>query len=203
MRRLIETTLALATSALICLAPPAGAVVADPAVAQIESLDAALLSTMKQGKALGYKGRYARLQPAIERALDLDAMTRFAVGPTWTTLSPAQRAGLASAFRRMTIANYAKNFDAYDGESFSVSGVETRGPDKLVRTQLARGNGAPVTLTYRMRTFNGVWKVIDVYYQGSISELTTRRSDFAATLRSGGPQALIQHLDALADKLSR
>jgi phospholipid transport system substrate-binding protein len=45
--------------------------------------------------------------------------------------------------------------------------------------------------------------VIDIYYNGSISEITTRRSDFAGTLASGGPKALIDHLNAQADKLAR
>ena len=39
---------------------------------------------------------------------------------------------------------------------------------------------------YRMRELGGSWKIIDVYY-GAISQLTTRRSDFAATsLNAGG-----------------
>ena len=60
----------------------------------------------------------------------------------------------------------------------------------------------PTDLIFRMRqASDGKWKVIDVYYQGSISELTTRRSDFASTLASGGAPALLKKIDALADKL--
>jgi phospholipid transport system substrate-binding protein len=81
--------------------------------------------------------------------------------------------------------------------------VLTRGQDKVVQTHLL-SKGEPVTLAYRMRqTANGAWKVIDIYYNGSISELTTRRSDFQATLAAGGPQALAEHLNAQAEKLSR
>ena len=59
---------------------------------------------------------------------------------------------------------------------------------------------APVTISYRMRENGGAWKIIDVFYNGSISQLTTRRSDFSATLAQGGAPALIAHLNALADK---
>lgn len=195
--------LALVLGATILAAPALPAFAADPAASQIDGLDNALISTMKEGKALGYKGRYARLKPAVERALDLDAMTRFAVGPAWTSMSEAQHSELVQAFTRLTIASYAHNFESYSGQKFSVDpNVETRGPDKLVRTKLATGSGSPVAINYRMRESGGAWKVIDVYYNGAISQLTTRRSDFAATLASGGAKALVAHLNALADKLA-
>ena len=41
----------------------------------------------------------------------------------------------------------------------------------------------------------------DIYLSGSISELATRRSDFAATLRSGGIDGLIALLNKKADEL--
>lgn len=182
-------------------AGPAAAA-ADPAAAQIDAFDNTLVETMKAGKALGFKGRQARLAPAVERTLDLQAMTRFAVGPAWAQFSEAQHTALVRAFTRMTVASYAHNFDDYGGERFVVDpNVQTRGPDKIVKTTLQRPKDAPVTLTYRMRD-NGGWKVIDVYYNGAISELTTRRSDFAATVASGGADALVAHLDQLTAKLS-
>jgi phospholipid transport system substrate-binding protein len=77
--------------------------------------------------------------------------------------------------------------------------VITRGPDKLVQTQIIPASGAPTGIGYRMRESGGSWKVIDVLY-GAISQLTTRRSDFAASLAKGGPDALLAHLNALVDK---
>ncbi len=161
---------------------------ADPGAAQIEAFNAALLAAMKQGKALGINGRYAKLAPAVEAAFDLPTMTRFAVGPKWLTVSPADQAALVKAFSRMTVATYAKNFDDFNGERLVVDAkVQTRGPDKLVRSHIIPKDDKPTDLIFRMRqASDGKWKVIDVYYQGSISELTTRRSDFASTLASGG-----------------
>jgi len=46
----------------------------------------------------------------------------------------------------------------------------------------------------------GGWKIVDVYYD-AISQLTTRRSDFAAPLASGGARSLLSHLSATSDKL--
>ena len=75
----------------IAAAPALRAAPADPAAARIETLDKALIDTLKQGQALGPKGRYRKLEPVIEAAFDLPQMTRIAVGPTWNTLSAATR----------------------------------------------------------------------------------------------------------------
>jgi len=175
---------------------------ADPGVAQIQALDAVLLDTMKAAKSLGADGRARKMTPAVQQAYDLPTMTRFAVGPKWAAMSPADQAALIQAFTRMTAANYANNFDSYSGERFVVDpAVETRGPDKLVRAHIL-SSGKPVDLTYRMRqATDGRWKIIDVYYNGSISELTTRRSDFSASVNSGGAPALLKKIQALTDKL--
>jgi phospholipid transport system substrate-binding protein len=51
-----------------------------------------------------------------------------------------------------------------------------------------------------MRESGTGWKIVDVYLTGTISELATRRSEFTAILRSGGPTALIESLGQQADK---
>ena len=199
-------TLALASALAAALTPAVVAVaqVADPAAAQIDAFDAALLDTLKQGKALGVDGRYRKLAPAVDEAFDLPMMTRFAVGPKWSTLAATDQSSLVKAFTRLTVASYAHNFDSYGGERFTVDPkVDTRGPDKLVHSHIIRTNDKPVDLAYRMRQgTDGRWKIIDVYYSGSISELTTRRSDFGASIAVSG-QALLQKINALADKLMR
>jgi phospholipid transport system substrate-binding protein len=173
----------------------------DPAAVRIEAFDRALIETMKAGPSLGANGRYAKLAPVVENAFDLPLMTKVAVGPAWATMPPADQAALVKGFTRLSVASYAHNFDSWSGERLEVDPtVETRGPDKLVQAHLIPAKGATVNLTYRMRDSGGAWKIVDVYY-GAISQLTTRRSDFAAPLAKGGAQALLAHLDTLSDNL--
>lgn len=184
-------------------APPAisQAQASDPAAATIQSFDESLLSVMKQGKSLGVQGRYRELQGPVERTFDLATMTRFSVGPKWSAVSASDQEALVKAFTRLTVAEYAHNFDSYDGEKFTLSpNVQTRAPDKLVQTQLVSPHDKTHDFTYRMRqAADGRWKVIDVYAD-NISQLATRRSDFASTMNSGGAPALIQKINALAEK---
>jgi phospholipid transport system substrate-binding protein len=52
-----------------------------------------------------------------------------------------------------------------------------------------------------MRQNGGVWRIADVYLDGTISELATRRSEFAAILRSRGIDGLIEKLNTKANSL--
>ena len=190
-------------AALVATAP-AAAQVADPAGAPVHALDEGLLSIMKGGKALGFAGRSAKIGPVVDRSFDLPLMTRLTVGPAWTTTAPGDQAALVAAFRKLTIAQYAGNFDGFAGESFAVDPkVETRGTDKMVKTRLTVPKGEGASLAYRLRASGGQWKIIDVFYNNSVSQLATRRSDFAGVLAKGGAKALVTHLDQLAAKAAR
>ena len=198
---------AVFAAAMMGAALPAAAMAqaADPAAAQIEAFDTSLVSVMKQAKSLGVQGRSRELEPVMERTFDLPTMTRFAVGPKWASVSAADQAGLTRAFSRLAVSFFAKNFDDYSGQSFKIDPkVDTRGPDKLVRTHIVSPHDKTEDLTYRMRqASDGRWKVIDVYYKSSISQLATWRSDFSATMNSGGAPALIAKINATADKQLR
>jgi phospholipid transport system substrate-binding protein len=201
-RRGVAGVLAALALGLAAAGPAPAAPAADPAAARVDAFDAALIQTMKGGASLGVRGRDREIAPAVDAAFDLATMTRFAVGPTWAQMTAAQRDALTAAFGRLTAASYAKNFDSYGGERFVIDpDVQTRGPDKIVQCKLIPAHGAPVALIYRMRqTPDGAWKIIDVYYDG-ISQLTTRRADFAQPLSMGGAAGLLAHLDALTAKL--
>ncbi len=192
--------LALMCGVLFAAPPAVRAQASDPAIATIDSFDGALVEAMKAGKS-GAEARYARLVPVVDRTFDIPTMTRFAVGSAFAGYTPAERAALTRAFARLTAANLAHNFASYDGEQFKVSPtVQTRGPDKLVRSQIVPAHGEPMDLNYRMREAGGTWKVIDVYF-GAVSQLTAQRSDFTATATPGGASELIRKINAKSDEL--
>jgi phospholipid transport system substrate-binding protein len=173
----------------------------DPAVRQIRSFYDALLATMKQADRLGIRGRYDKLAPVIRATFDLAAMTRIAVGPDWPSIAPEQQSELIESFGRMTIATYANRFDGYSGERFEVEPAsEARTTGRIVRTKLIPSSGEPVTLNYLMRSSGDTWKIVDVYLTGTISELATRRSEFTAILKTGGPSALVESLRQQAER---
>ena len=178
---------------------PVQAQAADPAVDQVQGFYDALLASMKSGGTA--KSRYEKLKPAVEKAFDLSTMTATAVGPTWASLSDADKKSLTDAFSRMTIANYAKSFDSFGGEKFTVEPASiTRGSDHFVKSTM-KTSKETIAFNYRTHQVGSDWKITDVYLAGNISQMAQKRSDFAATLASGGPSGLAKRINALSDQM--
>ena len=165
---------------------------AENPAAVVEGFHNTLLEIMRNAPRLGVRGRYDRLAPVMSQVFDLVTMTRIAVGPPWTAFTATDQAALSEAFSRWSIATYAARFDGFSGETFSTQGVQaTPNGDQLVRTTLNRTGGQePVVLSYLLR--NG--RVVDVYLTGTISELASRRSEFAGLIREGGAPRLLAEL---------
>ena len=150
------------------------------------------LDVMKNAEKLGYQGRFDKFDPVINKVYDIPLMTRISVGPQWSSLTPDQQTKVTEAFKKLSIATYASRFDGYGGESFQITGESpANGGDEIIDTKLMRPNDEPVELNYRLRKTGDDWKIIDVYLSGTISQLANYRSEFAATLRSGGADALV------------
>ncbi len=186
---------ALAGSAVTAQTP-------DPAAQQVQTFYDALLDSMKHAKELGLQGRYNKLKPVIEQTFDLTDMASISIGPDkWATLSPADQQTLTVAFERLTVANYAKNFDGYDGEKFTVDpAVQARGTDRVVQTKLVAKNQT-VPFGYRMRQIGGTWKILDIYLNGNMSQLAIQRSEYGATFSAGGAAALTKKLNEKSEQL--
>jgi phospholipid transport system substrate-binding protein len=191
--------LAGAPAAVLLETAPVQAQGADPAVEQIQGFYDALTASMKSGGTT--KSRYEKLKPAVDKAFDLQAMTATAIGPSWATASDADKKALVDAFARMTIANYAKNFDSYSGEKFTVEPASiVRGSDHFVKSALKTSSDT-IAFNYRMHQVGSDWKITDVFLAGNISQMAQKRSDFAATLAASGPQGLAKRMNALTDQM--
>jgi len=162
----------------------------------------ALLSTMKNGRILGQSGRFTQLDPIIRRSFDIASMARLSVGPSWAGLSEAQRQQVTESFGRYISAIYADRFDSYDGQKLEVTGEQAASAGVMVRSQIIKANGEPVKVDYIMRRSGDSWLISDIYLDGAISEVATRRSEFAAILKYDGIDGLIAALNRKADILT-
>ena len=200
-----RSVLTLGAAAFFAVAVPWRQAEAENAAAlPVEQLDNALLAAMKAGGAAPFAARYATLAPVIEQVFDLEKVLAGSVGFSWPTLPAAQKARLAAAFRRYTVATYVANFDSYDGQSFEILPAvrDVGNGEVVVQTRLNRRDKAPVALDYVMRRGADGWKVVDVLTDGSISRVAVQRSDFQELLASGGVPALTAGLARKVENLS-
>ena len=185
------------------------AIFADPAHAvptsggdTVKGLYDALVGTMKSGRSLGQSGRFAHLEPVIRRTFDIPTMARLSVGSSWVTLSEAQRQQVVESFGRYISAIYADRFDSYAGQKLQVTGEQPAAAGLMVKSQIIKANGEPVNVDYMMRRNGDTWLISDIYLDGAISEVATRRSEFGAILKSEGIDGLIAALNRKANILS-
>ncbi|HMG49079.1 MAG TPA: ABC transporter substrate-binding protein [Inquilinus sp.] len=203
MRSPVLPRLAVAIALLLLPLPLAAAPAASQQAAAatsprqvIDTLDQALLDVMKNAGSLGFQGRYQKLAPVLDQVFNLPLMARISVGPDWASLKPDQQQKVVDVFRRFSITTYAARFAGYNGEKFeSADATAVTGGDQVVATKLVMANGGSVALNYRLRANGPGWQIIDVYLNGTISQLANYRSDFGATLRSGGGDALVKMIE--------
>jgi phospholipid transport system substrate-binding protein len=168
----------------------------------VKGLYDALLNTMKNGRILGQSGRFAQLDPVIRRSFDIASMARLSIGSSWAGLRESQRQQITESFGRYISAIYADRFDSYAGQKLEVTGEQPASSGVMVRSQIIKASGEPVKVDYMMRRNGESWLISDIYLDGAISEVATRRSEFSAILKNEGIDGLIAALNRKADVLT-
>jgi phospholipid transport system substrate-binding protein len=180
---------------------PSPAEAESAAARRIETYYQQLMPTLRQAGQLSVRERDRRFTPAITSAFDIGTMTRLAAGPAWSHFSGAQQAAVREAFSRFLVADYAHQVSDYSGESFVVdpqTSPESRGGGEIVKTKLLQPGGRTVQINYLVRG----GRVVDVYLNGTVSDLATRRDEFASILAGGGgADALVKTLRARTETL--
>jgi phospholipid transport system substrate-binding protein len=175
----------------------------EPYLELVETLHAELLGVMEQAVELGYEGRYEKLAPVLKEHFDISFMAQKSVGRHWKSMGEDDRQRLVATFTCFTIANYAGRFDGYSGQHFETLGQEPSIHDTVVvHTRLVDPGDDPVQLDYRLRPVDGGWKIIDVYLNGTVSELALRRSEYSSLIQREGFAALIAALVEKIDDLA-
>jgi phospholipid transport system substrate-binding protein len=179
---------------------------ADPqssATGVIGKLDTTLLEIMREADQLGFQGRVDRLTPVVDATFDLPFMAEKSLGPHWHTLSDADKTRWTALSRQFTIANFAANFDHWSNQTIDLLSEEPSAADTvMVKTKINDPQGESVEMNYRLRNTDGVWRAIDIYLKGTVSELALRRADYTALLEKDGFEALAKTMQQKVSDLA-
>lgn len=178
-------------------------VTAPAAAPAIDKLHKGLLSVMMDADKIGYSGRLNRLETIVGESFDLKFMAEKSIGRHWKKLNADEQQLWLDSFREMTKATYAGRFEGFSGQSFEVLGEEGANHDTVVvRAILLNPDGEDVNLNYRLHQIDDAWKVIDVYLNGTVSELALRRSEYSTVLKRDGFTTLIKTIDDKTQELA-
>ena len=172
----------------------------DGPAATVENFHNKLLSVMQRAEELGYRGRYEELEPYVNAGFDIPLITNVVLGRYRDQLSEAQRTDFNGLFSRSSTATYASRFDGYDGEEFlELSREPLKRGRVLIRTELRRPDGDPVSLDYLLHEKQGKWYIISVSADG-VNDLSLKRAEYAAVIKEKGFNGLVKDiLSKIAD----
>lgn len=177
----------------------------DPAV-PIHRLCDALIDSMKLGEQAGIQARENKLRPVITSVYDMTAVTKATLGISANKLSPEELQKLADAYSRFSVATYADQFAKFGGEHFEVGAPHPGAQPNttVVPTVIVGGDGSRTGIDYVMHDEgNGNWGIVDVLFNGSISQVAVRRSEFVPIFRQSGLDGLVDLLDKKTDALEK
>jgi phospholipid transport system substrate-binding protein len=162
-----------------------------------------LLNVMKQGKELGFQGRYNTLETAILESHDLTKITRIVIGKEWKKLSNEQKLKLTDVFSRLSVSAYAYNFKEFSGESFEyISEDETARGGVIVHTVFILPEDKDVKFDYMLKKVGNNWRIINIIANG-VSDLALKRSEYTSVLKREGFDSLIAKINEKIDNYAK
>ena len=182
--------------ALLLAFPAVTAASASEATDVVDAFHGNLLTTMQNAESWGFAQRRDYLAAPVANTFNTETQVRIASSIHWDGFTDAEKAELTKAFYDFTLANYASRFKGYSGQAFVTLGEQPMKRGRvLVLTNLVKPDGEEVALNYvMMPDGGGGYRIVDVQFKGSISELALRRSEFAPIIRDQGFTGLVSML---------
>ncbi len=153
------------------------------------------------GKELLDEQRQDRFRAILKRTFEVPLIARFTLGRSWRRTSEKQRKEYVGLFEDFIVLAYAKRFQHFNGQTFTVGEVrKINERDTLVQSELTMKDGRKIAVHWRVRGKSD-FKIIDVIIEG-VSMVITQRDEFSAIIgRNGGKvEALLSALRKKARK---
>jgi phospholipid transport system substrate-binding protein len=160
----------------------------------VDKLNTTIIESMKHAKNLGYKGRYAKLDPVIKETHDFAAIAQIALGSHWKNLTEEQKKAFIDKLSELSIATYAAQFNSYAGEDFKYESEQGMKANRVtLRYQLVAPKEKPVVFEYVLGQVNGQWAIINIVVDG-ISDLALKKAQYTSIIEREGFDTLLNKL---------
>lgn len=191
---------ALVMIAVMIASGLAAAVQAQPGPSEVvESAARSMLDGLDANRA-AYRKDPSQIGGLVEQYLlphfDIPYSARMVLGMHWRDATPEQRERFATAFYRTLVDNYGSALADFTADRLKVfpTKLEAETDRATVRTEVTRGNGGRVPVSYSMRKTDDGWKAWDVVIEG-ISYVKSFREDFGGAIEQQGLDAVIDRIE--------
>ncbi|PNS08788.1 MlaC/ttg2D family ABC transporter substrate-binding protein [Solilutibacter silvestris] len=158
-----------------------------------------IITTLEKRRAEFTKNRAALssfVNSEFNQMFDRDYAARLVLGRHARGAAPADVAAFSTALGDNLMQRYGSSLLDFNTRLTPRVKSESALPNNVgvrVNSELLRGGGDPVPVTYFMHQVNGQWKVFDVQVEG-VSFVQTFRNQFDAPLSQKGIKAVAQDL---------
>lgn len=153
-----------------------------------------LISNNKSDQNL--ESRFGQVQKELNNVFDYYKMIKIIYGSNWKNISQDQRNQLSKIFLKYISFNYSKRFHDINNLKFEILSTEELNENVIIiRTNLIRLDNQNLAISYICSKQNNL--IFDVLIQDSISEISTKKSEFRKTIQNEGPTGLIQAINKI------
>jgi len=131
---------------------------------------------------------------SITKFYDTRKMIRMIIGDKWKKISESKKDEVTLLFGKYIAQNYIKQFSKFNSIQFNSKGTKKIGEKYLlVKSVLILNKKDKIKINYLLINNKG-WKIFDVLIDGTISEVSTKKSEFSKYLQDGNIDLLIKEL---------
>jgi phospholipid transport system substrate-binding protein len=137
--------------------------------------------------------RRADIRKVAENLFDFQEMSRRSLGPTWDTVSPAEKQEFIRLFTNLIANSYMGKIEQYTGEPIRYESEQVDGSEASVLSRVVTPKGAEIGIEYRLFRGEDRWAVYDVRVDG-ISLVNSYKAQFNRLLQRGSFAELLKQL---------
>ena len=132
------------------------------------------------------------IEEVISKTYDIKKMTKIILSRYWVEHKTEENNKFIEVVTSYISRNYLKRFDKVKSIDIVYKSVEDLGENyKVAQVSYKFNNTDNLNLNYMLIKNKEEWLIFDVLINGSISEVATKKSEFAETLKLGGIRSLI------------
>lgn len=146
------------------------------------------VSSELAGEATDRAAREARFRDMFEVYFALPTIGRFVLGRYWRRASPVEREDFLQTFEDVIVQRFLPILAEETDIRFEFGKVtkDARDPDMLlVASRIPREEGEPYKVTWRLKKYDGSFKILDIITEG-VSMAITLRSEYVSYIKANG-----------------
>ena len=162
----------------------------------VESFHKVLISAMQ---ATTDETRRAIVDEAINSHFQVHTIARISLGRNWRTLQSDKQSDYMTLMEELISTTYASRFAKFDNQTFTVTSSSPIASNRARVKSILNTKSELVNLDYQLQFSEESWRIYDIVANG-VSDLSLKRSNYAALFADGGLDAITADIRASIKK---